>query len=173
MKFYPIYLGVFHAIERLHENMAGIWYLTMKPAIAMYSFFINSFTEAESKLSRERELTADNEAIKSTNATVFSSALIKSILIISIWIKAVNETEEEVSSLPKVEAKEKTVSYFYQLLNNIDVMQYCTEQLLDKSDFHPFDSHPTLESRLKNMGINLKETLPTIRISKFDHDFVR
>ena len=173
IKFYPIYMGVFHAIERLHENMHEIWYLTMMPAISMYSFFINSFTEAESKLSRERELVADNEAIKITSATVFSSALIKSIIIINIWIKAVDETEEDVSSLTKVAAKEIIASYFYQLLNNIDVMQYCTKQILDKSDFHPFDSHPTLDERLKNSGVDLDEILCKVQIREYNHDFLK
>jgi Zn-dependent protease with chaperone function len=171
LKFYPIYRGVFHALNGLHENMVGILSPTMMPAIAMYSFFINSFSEAESKLSRDRELVADSEAIKFTSGSIFSSALIKSTVIINVWSDAITEAEKELYSLSDVADKDKVEFYFNELINGLSLMQYCKKRVLDKSLFHPYDSHPLLNVRIKNSGVELEEILPYVQIVKYDHDF--
>lgn len=172
LKFYAIYRAVFHALNGLHVNMDGILSPTMMPAIAMYSFFINSFSKAESKLSREREIIADNESIKITSATIFTSALLKSTVIINVWFDAIHEAEKELYSFADVADKEKVEFYFNELINEINVKQYLNSKAIDKTPFHPFDSHPSLNVRLNNSGVFLEEILPNIQIIKYDHDFV-
>jgi Zn-dependent protease with chaperone function len=151
--------------------MVGILSPTMMPAIAMYSFFINSFSEAESKLSRDRELVADSEAIKFTSGSIFSSALIKSTVIINVWSDAITEAEKELYSLSDVADKDKVEFHFNELINGLSLMQYCKKRVLDKSLFHPYDSHPLLNVRIKNSGVELEEILPYVQIVKYDHDF--
>jgi Zn-dependent protease with chaperone function len=169
MKFYPIYRGCYHGIDDLDNKMDGIKSIAIVPAYYLYLFFLESFTKAESKLSRKRELIADKEAIKMTSPLIFATSLLKISAISSLWTyandKALDETYFENNSITET----KALLYFNKILPIINTKNYMN--LLNYRVSHPFDTHPTTFERIKNSGINISEVLENIGNIKFENNF--
>lgn len=144
-KFYPIYRGTVDSIESLEETgEEGFKVIALFPAIAIYSYFLESFAVAENRISRERELAADKEAAAITNPVTVASALIKVHAFSSIW-------QRLQQAMPEVLEKGKifvNASKTYAELAS----EYATREILHGIDnthlSHPTDSHPALALRL-------------------------
>jgi Zn-dependent protease with chaperone function len=69
-RFYPIYRGTASSLAALQAaGREGSGSVALLPAIAVLSYFLESLSVAESRLSRDRELAADQTA-----STVMSSS---------------------------------------------------------------------------------------------------
>lgn len=77
--FSPIYRGTATAIQELSGSggLGVSGQLALLPAIALLSYFYESFAVAESEISRERELEADRLAVAATHPKAFATALVK------------------------------------------------------------------------------------------------
>ena len=70
-RFYPIYRGTAASIVSLHVAGGRGWgQVSLLPAIAVFGFFLEAFSSAERRLSRERELAADQAGASVAGAPV-------------------------------------------------------------------------------------------------------
>jgi len=79
--FYPIYRGTGEALMQLadfsEEDQSALVSFPVLPGLAALGHFYRSFAEAESKISRERELAADAVAAETSGRDAIASALVK------------------------------------------------------------------------------------------------
>ncbi len=85
-KFFPIYRGTASAIASLLETGGeDPKMIALLPAIAVLSYFLECFTVAESRISRIRELAADQQGVVVTNSATVASALTKVHAFAGVW----------------------------------------------------------------------------------------
>lgn len=156
LKFYPIYRGAGSAVGALAESVAaGSWIsgVSLWPALAVLCFFMESFSEAESEISRTRELAADETAGRLTSPSIFAGALVKVIAFAEQCGTAANSIVEDVR------AGRERVSFGLHVIRH-------AESAAAKADLndldnvripHPTDSHPPLGVRLQALGVTLEE----------------
>jgi Zn-dependent protease with chaperone function len=167
--FYPIYRG---AIDSLH-NVAELAFgegqaLTLIPAICMLAFFIECFSEAENRISRERELAADAVAAEAVGAKNIATALVKIVAFSGLWNRlAVLMKDSLQKGTIIVGGEQHDAQRFFSNVSN--VFAYVVEknaepdalQGLDTNTIsHPTDSHPPLSARLAALRITLAEVGP-------------
>jgi Zn-dependent protease with chaperone function len=151
--FYPIYRGTVSSITSLYEtggeSSASI---ALLPAIAILSYFLECFSVAESRISRDRELAADQEGASITGAATFGAALVKIHAFSGLW-----NVLQEVSVEALKEGKAFTnVSKVYgdavKEQANLNMLKDIAETRVS----HPTDSHPPLGARLESLGITVR-----------------
>lgn len=153
--FYPIYSGTTSSLAALMTTASkgGSGTIPLLPAIAVFSYFLESFSVAENRLGRERELTADREGAKITSPRVVATALVKVHAFAILW-QAVREASAK--SLEEGKAFINVSKIFAGV-----VVQSANPELfkvLDESHFsHPTDTHPPLAVRLEALGISLAD----------------
>ncbi len=79
-RFYPIYRGATQGLVNIASGFSekgGAGQLVLLPAFATLSYFLDSFSESEKAISRERELAADKEAANIDSARNLAIALAK------------------------------------------------------------------------------------------------
>src|SRR5262249_10608236 len=90
-RFYPIYRGATDALVRLeqsfsHGEKGSAADFVLLPAFLTLSYFLDSFSNAEREISRDRELVADAEAAKVGSAHTIATALVKIHAYSAMWI---------------------------------------------------------------------------------------
>jgi len=79
--FFPLYRGTEEALMQLadfsEEDQSALVSFPVLPGLAALGHFYRSFAEAESKISRERELAADAVAAETSGRDAIASALVK------------------------------------------------------------------------------------------------
>lgn len=152
--FYPIYRGTTSAIFSLQAAGGdGSASIALLPAIAILSYFLECFSVAESRISRDRELSADKEGANITNPITMSTTLVKVHVFYGIWNtiqQAAGEALREGKAFINVS---KTYAEIALNQANPDVLDGIAETQLS----HPTDSHPPLCIRLEALGIMLKD----------------
>lgn len=151
--FYPIYRGTVSSINSLHETGGeGSASIALLPAIAILSYFLECFSIAESKISRDRELAADQAGASITNPTTIGAALVKIHAFSGLWdvlreasVKALQDGKA-FTNVSKVYADVVAEQAKPPILDGIDETQLS----------HPTDSHPPLGIRLESLGVSLK-----------------
>ncbi len=153
MDFYPIYRGTISSITSLHETGGeGSASIALLPAIAILSYFLECFSVAESRISRDRELAADMAGSSITNAATIGTALVKIHAFSGLW-SAVQDASVEALNNGKVFTNVSKV-YADAVLKHAEpkVLEGIAETQLS----HPTDSHPPLGARLDALGVSLK-----------------
>jgi len=152
--FYPIYRGTMSSIVALRSaGGRGSSSIALLPAIAVLSYFLECFAMAESALSRERELAADQEGAAVTDAATSASALVKVHAFAGIW--------EELRGTLGDSLKEGKVimnaSQSYADAVARSAGPRVLEGIADRHLSHPTDTHPPLSVRLQSLGKSLEE----------------
>jgi Zn-dependent protease with chaperone function len=152
-RFFPIYRGTSKAIYELHSaGGEGSGAIALLPAIAIFSFFLEAFSKAESKISRDRELLADKEGATASDNISIASALVKVHAFSPLWE---NLQHAMVEALQKRQMFTNASKTFYDAIAdnaNPDVLK----GLSDSTLFHPTDSHPPLSIRLKSLDKSIE-----------------
>jgi Zn-dependent protease with chaperone function len=153
-RFFPIYRGTSKAIHELQsaggESSGAI---ALLPAIAIFSYFLESFSKAESKISRDRELLADQEGVKISDNMSVASALVKVHAYSPLWDNLQTAMIEALQENKMFTNASKT---FYEVIsenNSADILEGLSESTL----FHPTDSHPPLSIRLKSLNKTIED----------------
>ena len=152
-RFYPVYklLNGITSKLRTSENLGGVPLLLN--LIPMQSGFANS----ERRISRQRELLADQGAAKATSSLDLASALAKVTIFSKMWPVCLFDNSEALK-LREIVGDAYTAIYGYAVYEltqeNIDSE---FDALLDQRISHPTDTHPTMGERLKNLGVRLDQ----------------
>ncbi len=151
-RFYPIYRGTAQSLEALGEiGSDGGRAIPLLPAIAVLSYFYESFGVAESRLSRLRELAADAAGASLTSASTLGSALVKVHAFTGLW-----------SGFDGAAAEALREGKFYTNASTLFASAVARtasasslEGLAQLHSAHPTDSHPPLGARLQALGVDI------------------
>lgn len=147
-RFFPIYRGTSKAIYELHvAGGEGSGAIALLPAIAIFSYFLESFSKAESKISRYRELLADKEGAIASDNSSMASALVKVHAFSPLWE---NLQHAMIEALQKRQMFTNASKTFYDAIAE-NANPEILKGLSDSTLFHPTDSHPPLSVRLKSL----------------------
>jgi hypothetical protein len=116
------------------------------------SYFLECFSVAESHLSRDRELAADNEAVTAASKDAIASALVKMHAFAGLWAK-INEAAVEALREGKlfVNASKVYADFVAEQAQPAALIGIDGTHLT-----HPTDSHPSLSVRLRALGTSLE-----------------
>jgi len=150
--FYPIYRGTTTAIASLQAAGGGsMRVLSLLPAVAILSFFLDRFAVAENLHSRSRELLADQAGAEATSARTMASALVKVHAFASLW-----------GGFQQASVQQMTEGKVFKNASTVfagAVASAARPEALDgiaaTHSSHPTDSHPTLADRLDALGVEL------------------
>jgi Zn-dependent protease with chaperone function len=153
-KFYPIYRGTAAALLAMTSGESeDASRLALLPAIAILSYFMETFSVAERRLSRARELAADAEGAGVSDRRTAAAALVKVHAFAPLWGSILDEVGESLKArsmfvnLSETFVEETGTSERASLLAGIS----------DRHLEHPTDSHPPLEARLEALGVSLDD----------------
>ena len=168
LKFYPIYRGAFDSLHGVaqaaaHSESGAI---ALIPAMYMLTFFLECFSGAENKISREREIAADAVAAETVGGSNIATALTKIVAFTGIWD---NLTAGMQDSLNKgtitFDGKEYNSPQFFSNVSNIFFLMVANhaepralEGLDAKTIPHPTDTHPPLSVRLAALNTSLTDS---------------
>jgi Zn-dependent protease with chaperone function len=151
--FYPIYRGTVSSIALLHETGGeGSASIALLPAIAILSYFLECFSVAESRISRDRELAADQVGASITDAATIGTALVKIHAFSGLWNALQDAAKEALQKGKAFTNASKVYADAVAEQANIKVLDGIAETHLS----HPTDSHPPLGVRLESLGITVK-----------------
>ena len=159
LKFYPIYSGTQQAIQALMagtDNSAGS--LTILPGYVLLMFFMERFALAESKISRFRELKADQAGSEVSSSIALITSLLKMGAFASLW-------PELRKSMADALNQGKAITNASSLYAESAADSMTPEVLFETihtSIPHPTDSHPTTAQRISNLGLSLDELKASI-----------
>ncbi|MCX7603707.1 MAG: M48 family metalloprotease [Bryobacteraceae bacterium] len=170
LRFYPIYRGCIDSLEAASTVGEGSWFrsLLLMPALNMLAFFLECFSAAEKKISRERELAADAVAANVAGGRTFAIALVKVVIFSLLWQRLLEALyaalQKEMAEIDgKPELQDLVLSNVSTLFGDF-ARSHATPELLRGLDQvsipHPTDSHPPLATRLEAVGVRLADIGP-------------
>jgi Zn-dependent protease with chaperone function len=158
LQFYPIYRGAIDSLHAVGEAAARSdrGAIALIPAIYMLTFFLECFSGAENKISREREIAADAVAAETAGSANIATALVKIVAFTGMWdsLTAVMHESLQKGTITFGE-KEYDAQQFFSNVSNVFLFMVANnadpkalEGLDAKTIPHPTDSHPPLSVRL-------------------------
>ena len=147
-KFYPIYVGTRNALEVFMTSRGGITGMPSILSATALALFLESFTLAERRLSRSRELEADRVARAVTSPLALGSALVKVSRYSSAWDVV---TAAAVRGL-RWGVRPDNLSVEFGALAKPGRRLGDQEQEHARGTEHPTDSHPPVSVRLDRLG---------------------
>jgi Zn-dependent protease with chaperone function len=153
-RFYPIYRSTTSSLQALGQaGGEGAGGIALLPAIVVFSYFLESFSNAESRISRDRELAADLSGASIASKAAIATALVKLHAFSGIWNDLQQVTVEQLrnglffTNVSKLFADAAAEHAKPESLNGI----------IDTHLSHPTDSHPPLAARLQSLGVHLSD----------------
>jgi hypothetical protein len=158
--FYPIFrngMNTLEAVSGTAQSVGGGGFALL-PTIWLLSFYLESFSEAEAELGRDREIAADAMGAAITSKRDFAIAITKIIQHDCAWERVFSElldsrTNDKIKlRLPSDSFLEIAEEQFQKGNRNEQIGQLESERLA-----HPTDSHPPLRERLAALGYTVKD----------------
>ena len=161
MKFLPIYRSATSTLQALwNATTNGYARLTLQPAMAVLSFFIDSFALAEREISRMRELEADRIAVEVADAQAFACGLVKAHMYSDPIGRIFTSVPGHVRAGDFVT---NLIAIEHELCGKAAEV-LTPEQIAGARIPHPLDTHPALEKRLEAVGVKMESVLPQAKI---------
>lgn len=155
-RFYPIYRGATQGLVNIASGFSekgGAGQLVLLPAFATLSYFLDSFSESEKAISRERELAADKEAASIDSARNLATALVKLHAFSAVWPAIRQEMKRALG-----EGRQFTnVSSFFADSAREMAKAEVINSVSEEGPVHPTDTHPPLSQRLKNLSLTFED----------------
>jgi len=160
-KFYPVYRGTSESLSALfaHSQGNGAGGLAALPASLILTYFLYSFSVAENKIGRDRELHADSLAATATSRSAFASALVKIHAFTSCWSATKNHMIETIKSGKQI----VNASAFFAAVVNQCASDVPLNGLVEATLSHPTDTHPPLGLRLKSLNESVDDVSSDVR----------
>jgi Zn-dependent protease with chaperone function len=152
-KFYPIYRGTLSALETLHKSNKGLASISILPAMAILSYFLECFAVAENRISRIRELAADNCGASVVTPLSLATALVKLHAYSGFWTLVQSSVVENLQKKSVLVNLSKTYSEI--LATGIDKKIF--NDIGKTHIVHPTDTHPPLATRLKALHVTIED----------------
>jgi Zn-dependent protease with chaperone function len=151
-RFYPIYRGTASSLSSLlAASGEGSGALALLPAIAVLSYFLESFSVAESRLSRERELAADQAGASVTSSSTIATALVKIHAFAGMW----EGIQEAAANALREHKGFINASKAYAEAVRESAAPHALDGIAESHLSHPTDSHPTLAVRLDSLQTSI------------------
>jgi len=150
-KFYPVYKGTTESLVAMGKRLDGVGGVILLPAYAILSFFLQAFSVAESKISRERELAADRIASEFAGRQSLGAALMKIHAFSRYWDCLRQDMREALS---RNEMYTNVSSLFAQVVRS-NSQRTALEGLEGQRLPHPTNSHPPLSARLQALELSV------------------
>jgi Zn-dependent protease with chaperone function len=152
--FYPIYRGTETSLASLQAvGGEGAAAIALLPAMAVFSYFLESFAVAESRLSRQRELAADEAGASVTSPRAIATALVKLHAFSGVW----NPLQDAAVSQLREGKAFVNVSRTYAEAVGHGASPAALEGLDQGHLSHPTDSHPPLSERLESLRLTIND----------------
>ncbi len=154
-KFYPIYRGTAAALAAMttDDEDPNVSQLARLPAIAVLGYFMETFSLAERRLSRTREIAADAEGAGVSDRRTAAAALVKVHAFPPLW----EPFQERVHNSLRARSLFINLSETYVEETASATTEALLEGISESHLEHPTDSHPPLHTRLEALGIPLME----------------
>ena len=159
-KFFPIYRGLSESLIALTANVGeDARLVALLPAITILSFFLDCFSVAESRVSRERELAADQVGARAVDLRTYAVALVKIHAFVRCWEEVRSKMRDALAEGKQITnsslffediSRELQMSYY---LGEWDPLQGLSERRL----VHPTDSHPPLSARMESLRMSMTD----------------
>ena len=164
--FYPIYRGTASSIASLQETGGeGSASIALLPAIAILSYFFECFSVAESRISRDRELAADQAGASFTDSATMASALVKVHAFSGLWGGLQSAAADALKEGKAFVNASKTYAEAVVSSAKPDALAGITDATLS----HPTDSHPPLGVRLGSLRVTLDQvSMASLAVSPAD-----
>lgn len=154
LKFFPIYRGTLSSIESLRNAGSGTFRAaTLRPAIAVLGYFLECFATAERRISRQRELSADQTGVSIFGAKTFAAALVKVHAFAGIWERVAEAAVGVLKEGRMLVNASKTYAGAAREHSSVRALQGLAEKRLT----HPTDSHPPLFKRMEALGLSIDD----------------
>ena len=154
--FYPVWRSAVDSLMQLSEAL-GISIFSSLPIIPAYSVlsvFLTSFSEAEARLSRERELAADRASLKATDDRTTATALVK----IHGFSRYGRRTQALMrDKIAAADPDMNVVDLYVAAAEENKTSVWMRRDLDEEEPPHPTDSHPPLSLRLAQLKLSLKD----------------
>lgn len=156
-RFYPIYRGTASSIVALQEaGGGGAKSLALLPAVAILTYFFECFSIAESRMSRIRELAADEAGASVASPHSLASALVKVHAFSGVWSGLQQAAAE---ALQKGKIFVNASKTYAEVIRSSDGKE-ALKGILETHTPHPTDSHPSLGTRLESLNVTLEKISP-------------
>jgi Zn-dependent protease with chaperone function len=155
-RFYPIYRGATQGLANIASGFSekgGAGQLVLLPAFATLAYFLDSFSESEKAISRERELAADKEAASIDGPRNLATALVKLHALSDVWPSIRQEMQRALADGKQFTNVSSIFADVARGMAKDDVVRGVSEE----GPVHPTDTHPPLSQRLKNLGLTLED----------------
>jgi len=153
--FYPIYHGAIVSLRQLGaEAGGGISGWPLLPAFYLLAFLIESFAEAEARLSRTRELAADRVSVEATDQQTTASALVKIHGFHRYWRRALATLRDRIRA---AEQGLNASADFAAVAQEERESPWMRRDLDQEEPPHPIDSHPPLSRRLAAVQSSIQD----------------
>lgn len=155
-RFYPIYRGTATSISALQSaGGEGSGTIALLPALAVLSYFLECFSVAESRLSRERELAADKAASSVTSPRTVGTALVKLHAFTGMW----QGLQEAAANALRQGKAFVNASRTYAEVVGQNAAPEALEGIAEAHLSHPTDSHPPLSVRLQSLQVGFNDVV--------------
>jgi len=153
-RFYPIYRGTASSLEALGQvGEEGTAAIALLPAMAVFGYFLESFSVAESRISRDRELAADRAGASVTSNEAIATALVKLHAFSGIWNELLTSAVEHLRNGQFF----TNASKLFAEVASERAKPEALSEIADTHLSHPTDSHPPLGSRLQELGMKISD----------------
>lgn len=151
-RFYPIYRGTASSLASLQAAGVNVYaMIALLPAIAVLRYFLESFSVAESRLARERELAADQAGASITSPSTIATALVKIHAFAGIW----RELQQAAADAMREGKVFKNASKAYATAVERCASPGALEGIAESRVSHPTDTHPPLGLRLNSLHVSI------------------
>ncbi len=151
--FFPIYRRLNACIHEL----AGANHIMAWPVLYNLANLEEGFATAERKISRTRELAADNGAAAATTPNQAASALLKASLFSALWPRMVIDHALAMNQGERIEDAPGALYGYLVYEANEETIESHIGEVLKTQLAHPVDTHPTLAERLDNWGVKIED----------------
>lgn len=157
-KFYPIYRGATQGLVNISEGFSdngGAGQMVLLPAFMTLSYFLNSFSDSEKEISREREVAADSEATKIEGTRNLAIALVKLNAFSAAWDAIKNGMQRALGEGKQII---NASSLFAEIVEKMEKAE-ALGNVAEEGPIHPTDTHPPLSQRLANLKLSLQDVV--------------
>jgi Zn-dependent protease with chaperone function len=153
-RFAPAYRGLYSAMHDLAQSDNGARGLLAIPVRVVVQFVLSSFEPAEKKISRARELRADELGAQAGSPESLSSALVKLSVLTAIWNA---EFQEMIARVRQGRfTRNMSINFVERAKYDVDQDKAAgfVAEGLDAETAHPTDTHPITRLRIQNLGLD-------------------
>ena len=162
IKFAPIYRRLnfqFKSLEELEKKKEEERNFLDNLAIYPIIFLYNEFNRKEEKISKDQEFKADKFGAVASDKKILMTALAKLYIYDLVWYQAKENHREIVKEKSQMNIKNLSKDFVKLSRNSLDKssLKNLLENLWLYQQVHPSDTHPPMQERMKNLGVDESE----------------